>query len=236
MTHRLSILVFCAGMLASTASHALFRCGNVFQDRPCDAGSAQKAAATLAAKPQAGSSAAAAPAAGAAVSPFAIECAKVGKSSLDISWKREAGQLREAQAANGSPEHRKLVGAVYDRRGSAPEVRAAIEAECIGERQRAADAAAAIAAIAAQGGLPTATTSPATGAGPAAAAATAAATAPALSAATGKTNDTAGRCTKLNHELASINQRARQGGSVATMEQINNERRALDRSISVAKC
>jgi hypothetical protein len=234
MQYTFKTLAFCFALLASGHSYALFRCGNVFQDRPCDSESAQKAAATLAAKPKAGSSestAAAASANGATVSPFAMECAKLGKNSLDIIWKREAGALREAQSAKGSSEYRKLVNSVYDRRGSAPEIKASIEAECIGERQRAADAAAAIAAIAAQGGLPTVAASPVAAAAPATAAAP-----PAPAATAASKNDNAVQCAKLNNELTSLKDRARQGGSVSTMERINNERRTVDSNISAAKC
>jgi hypothetical protein len=235
MKYIFKTLAFCLALLASGHSYALFRCGNVFQDRPCDSESAQKAAATLAAKPKAGSSEATAAAAakGATVSPFAMECAKLGKSSMEISWKREAGALREAQSAKGSSEHKKLVDSVYDRRGSAPEIKAAIEAECISERQHAADAAAAIAAIAAQGGLPTVAASPVAAAAPTAAAA---APAPAAASASASKNDNAVQCAKLNIELTTLKDRARQGGSVSTMERINNERRTVDSKISAARC
>jgi hypothetical protein len=232
MKYTFKTLAFCLALLASGHSYALFRCGNVFQDRPCDSESAQKAAATLAAKPKAGSSAAIAASAstnGATVSPFAMECAKLGKNSLDIIWKREAGSLREAQSAKGSSEHRKLVDAVYDRRGSAPEIRASIEADCIGEKQRAADAAAAIAAIAAQGGLPAVAASPAVAVAPTAAA-------PAPATAVAKKNDNASECADLNNKLSSLKDRARQGGGASTMEQINKERRTVDSNISAAKC
>jgi hypothetical protein len=228
MNSLLKTLVCSLAFLASGHSFALYRCGNVFQDRPCDGGDAQAPSAALerpAAKPQAASSASAS---AATVSPFAMACARVGKSSLDIIWKREAGALREAQYANveGSLEHKNLVDAVYDQRGTAPQIRAAIEADCIGEKQRAADANAALAAA-----------QKAPGATPAAVRA-APATAPLTVAAApaGKASDSAAQCAKLSSQLAAVQERARSGGGVATMEQIGNERRAIDSKISAAKC
>jgi hypothetical protein len=229
MNSILKTLVCSLALLASGHSFALYRCGNVFQDRACDGSDVQAAPAATArptAKPQAASSAAAS---AATVSPFAMACARVGKSALDIIWKREAGALREAQYANaeGNLEHKNLVDAVYAQRGTAPQIRAAIETDCIGERQRAADANAALAAV-----------QKAQSSAPAAARATPAATAPlAVAAAPArKASDSAAHCTNLSSQLSAVQERARSGGGVATMEQIGNERRAIDSKISAAKC
>jgi hypothetical protein len=45
-----------------------------------------------------------------------------------------------------------------------------------------------------------------------------------------------GQCASLRSDLATLQSRARAGGSVATMERINNERRQVDSQISSAKC
>ncbi len=223
-------LICSLALLASGQSFALYRCGSVFQDRPCDIADAQAAAAAsarTAAKPPADSSANA-PAG--TVSPFAMACSRVGKSSLDIIWKREAGALREAQYASaaGNPEHKNLVDAVYEQRGTAPQIRAAIEADCIGEKQRAADANAAVAA---------AQKSPGASAAPARAAPTTGAAPLTVAAApAGKPNDSAAQCANLSSQLAAVQERARKGGGVAAMEQLANERRAIDTKISAAKC
>jgi hypothetical protein len=228
MNFPLKTLVCSLALLASGHSFALYRCGNVFQDRPCDGADAQAAPARPAVKPQAASSASAS---AATVSPFAMACARLGKSSLDIIWKREAGALREAQYANaeGNLEHKNLVDAVYEQRGTAPHIRAAIETDCIGEKQRAADANAALALVQkAQGTAPAAVrTAP-----------TAAATAPlnVAAAPAGKAGDSAAPCANLSSQLAAVQERARKGGGVAAMEQIGNERRAIDSKISAAKC
>jgi hypothetical protein len=236
MNSTLKTLVFCLGLLASAQSHALFRCGNVFQDRPCDGNDAQAvpAAATRpAAKTPAAVKGDVAPtdanASPGSASPFAMACSRMGKSSLDIIWKREAGALREAQyaSAGGNPEHKALVDAVYERRGTAPQIRAAIETDCIGEKQRAADAAAAIAALKKpQSTVPVAERTAPADAGPITVAA-----APA-----GKAADSAAQCAKLNSQLVAVQERARRGGTVASMEQIANDRRAIDSKISAAKC
>ena len=158
-----------------------------------------------------------------------MACSRVGKSSLDVIWKREAGALREAQYASnaGNPEHKSLVDAVYEQRGTAPQIRAAIEAECIGERQRAADANAALAAVQKNLGV----TAPARSV-------SSTGTAPLIVAAapTGKTGDSAAQCASVSSLLASVQERARKGGGVVTMEQLANERRAIDSKISAAKC
>ncbi len=232
MNSLVKTLVCSLALLASGHSFALYRCGNVFQDRPCDGGDAQAAPAASArpaatTKPPADN--AANPPAG-TVSPFAMACSRVGKSSLDIIWKREAGALREAQYANaeGNPDHKNLVDAVYEQRGTAPHIRAAIEADCIGEKQRAADANAALAAVQRSQGTAAAPAraAPAAGTAPLAVAA-----APA-----GKANDSAAQCANLSSQLTAVQERARKGGGVAAMEQINSERRAIDSKISAAKC
>jgi hypothetical protein len=218
--------------LAAGHSHAVYRCGNVFQDTPCDGGAAPKAAARPAPSAAADAPAAAPVAASKAatgVSPFAGVCARQGKSALDIVWKREAGALREAQRAK-SPENGKLIDAVYDRRGSAQEISAQIEAECITEKQRAADAAAALAALQQAAGAD----APATAPKPATALKEPSngESAPKTAA----TADNKAQCANLRQQLTAVQDRGRQGGNVADMERINTDRRKIDQQISNAKC
>lgn len=160
-----------------------------------------------------------------------MACARIGKSSLDIIWKREAGVLREAQYATAPSdlEHKKLVSSVYERRGTAPEIRAAIETDCIGEKQRAADTAAAIAVLQNAQGNTSAVKEPSSKvATPTAAAGE---SAPAI-----KKSINATQCADLNNELIFLQASSRRGGSVATMEGINAQRRAIDSKISSTKC
>jgi hypothetical protein len=218
-----------------STSYGAYRCGNVFQDRPCDAATAQTAA-TRAATAKAAVPSAAAVAAPAANSPFAAVCTRLGKSAMDVIWTREAGSTKEKQLQKSpgylsADDYANMVEAVYARRGSAPEIRASIEADCIAEKQRAADTAAAIAALQ-QGAKPVAQTPvvgvPVVGV-PAAPASAEAKTAPV------QASNTA-RCDSLMAERSDLQSRARQGGGIGTMEQINNQRRSVDTQISQAKC
>jgi hypothetical protein len=229
MNSSLKTLLCSLALLACGHSYAQYRCGNAFQDRPCDITDAQAAAAKTsraAAKTPADHSASVPPG---TVSPFAMVCSRVGKSSLDIIWKREAGALRETQYASnaGNPEHKNLVDAVYEQRGTAPQIREAIEADCIGEKQRAADANAALAAVQKS----QAVTAPVRAALATGTAPLAVAGAPA-----GKTSDNGAQCANLSSQLVAVQERARKGGGVAAMEQIATERRAIDSKISAAKC
>lgn len=119
-------------------AQSLFRCGNTYQDQPCNATQQGKVVgntgAARAAAPQ--------PAADAA-------CARRGSQAQKIMWGREAGQTAEVQLAAASSEaDRRLIADVYGRRGGSVEVRAAVEADCAAERERAARAAALLEAAA----------------------------------------------------------------------------------------
>ena len=136
------------------ASQALYRCGNSYQDKPCTSATAEAPVnpairnATLPAP---------APASAPSKSPFAPECGRIGVEAQRVAWTREAGatqekQLNELPRGSAYDEMVKTVGAVYSRRGTAPEIRAAIEADCVGEKQRQADAVAALKALNEQAG------------------------------------------------------------------------------------
>lgn len=143
--------------------------------------------------------------------------------------------LREAQYANSpsDPEHKKLVNLVFERRGSAPEIRAAIETDCIGERQRAADTAAAIAAL--QKNQEATSAGAGVGAEPSVGTSRQNAVVP-TPVSTVRKNDSAAQCANLNRELSTLQALSRQGGSIAAMEKINAQRRDIDSKISAAKC
>lgn len=153
----------CLGLLAlmvlATPAHALFRCGNSYQDKPCATAAAESSVnpairnATVPATP-----AAAKPLA----SPFAAACARMGNEAQRIVWNREAGATRDKQVAELPRGHAyddmvQTIDAVYIKRGTAPEIRGQIEAECLVQRQKQADAATALKALAEQAaGKPTA--------------------------------------------------------------------------------
>ncbi len=216
--------------LAGPAGATMYRCGNVFQDRPCEGGATEQRIVP-------GGSGTARPggnpaAPGAAVSPFAIPCARVGESAQRIVWKREGGATLEKQLneAHGDTELAATIQAVYARRGTAPEVRAAIESECVAERTKQAEAAEALKALQKQAG-PAAPAQ--AGAVPAARPAADAAPAAAVIPAATKPNPA---CAGLRRDLASVESQLRAGGKAGTMESLQNQRRAVDKQLSDAKC
>lgn len=146
----------CLGLLAlmvlATPAQALFRCGNSYQDKPCNTAAAENSVnpairnATVPATP-----AAVKPAA----SPFAAACARMGNEAQRVVWNREGGATREKQVAELPRGHAyddmvQTIDAVYTKRGTAPEIRGQIEAECLVQKQKQADAAAALKALAEQ--------------------------------------------------------------------------------------
>lgn len=128
----------CAAVLMWPAlqAHAqrMYRCGNAYQDRPCEGAQAGKEVRDF--------SGAAAP--GSKVAADA-QCARTGEEALKIVWARESGVTREQQLAS-RPQDQWLIETVYMKRGSAPEIRAGVEAACMAEKERQAAVLAATAA------------------------------------------------------------------------------------------
>lgn len=221
-------------LLATTPASAIYRCGNVFQDRPCSNSAEQV---RLGPSGQPVPSAAPATPAAQAASPFAAACARQGQDAQRVAWKREAGATQEMQLAelpaNGArDEMTAVIASVYTRRGSAPEIRAAVEAECLVEKKKQSDAAAALQALTEQAGkkngVPAATTAaPATEAGIPAL--------PKAGAAAGKPDPRAA-CPGLRSQEESLKDQMRTGGSAATMERYNAQRRQLDKQLLDARC
>ncbi|MES2938487.1 MAG: DUF4124 domain-containing protein [Pseudomonadota bacterium] len=213
-------------LLAAPAGATMYRCGNVFQDRPCDAGVTEQRITPGGARPAAAPANPPAPVA--AVSPFAVACARVGETAQRIVWKREGGATLEKQVneAHGNADLVATINAVYARRGTAPEIRTAIETECVAERTKQAEAAEALKALQKQAGP----ASPVQAApAPAADAAPAAAVVPAAA----KPNP---MCTSWRRDLASIEAQLRAGGKAAAMESLQNQRRSTEKQLSDAKC
>ena len=140
---RAAAIMLCA-LSAAGSAHAVYRCGNVYQDRPCDEKGPQAHLTPGMKSPAAEGGATPAPSQSA--SPFAPACARLGQEAQKVMWKREGGATQETQLAElpgNASRHdlAKVIESVYRKRGTAPEVRAAVEAECIAERQQAADTA-----------------------------------------------------------------------------------------------
>ena len=209
----------------------LYRCGNQYQQFPCASGQPGKPVNASGA----GKSAAASTATDA-------ECAARGMASQKIMWAREAGATQDKQLAelraNGQHDgaQTKLIAAVYARRGTVPEVRAAIEAECAAEKDKAAQAAALRAAAAKLDGQ--GATAPAAGtAAPASRPADGSASPIQASAAgTAATGASKSQCESYVRQLDSIRNSQRNSGSVAQMESLNNQRRAIEANQKAAGC
>jgi hypothetical protein len=219
---------------ASGAAHAVYRCGNVFQDTPCDAAGTQMTPGGARPSQPAPRAATPAPAgAAAAASPFAAACSRLGEEAQKMVWKREGGATQERQLADlpagNRQEMAKVLDSVYRKRGSAPEVRAAIEAECVAERQQAADQAAVLRALlpanASQAGLAPAA--------PSAADASASASSAAKSQAA---SGPSAACSAWRRDLDSVNSQLRAGGSAASMERLQAQRRGIEKSLADGHC
>jgi len=233
---RLAVLAWLT-LFAASAAHAVYRCGNVYQDTPCDDGPPQPHLSPGKAAPAAP---AAAPtgAAAAGGSPFAAACSRIGQAAQQMVWKRDAGATQEAQLSQLPPggsrdEMVKTLDSVYRKRGSAPEIRAAVEAECIAEKQQATDLAAAIKVLqdqqAQQGGAKSAPAATPATPNPADAELTSGKKA---AAETGPSKS----CASWRSELDSIKDALRRGGSPATMEQWQARRRSVEKSMAQSGC
>lgn len=183
-------------------AQTMYRCGQVFQDKPCNAGTTSRIIGTSTpqtANPPQGSSTVSDPV-----------CAQRGEQARKIVWAREVGRTRDDQLGNAqTPAERLLVEEVYLMRGRADEIASAIATKCAADRERTMQAAAILTQLRASAGEST----------PVPAAPTPAVTAEA--AATAK----AARCTAIDGELRSIQTQERTGGSAGTMERLRNQKR-----------
>jgi hypothetical protein len=229
MKTRTSPLILGCGLLIALQVHAqtLYRCGSVYQDRPCDAGKPGKVVGS--------SRAAQAPPASAGVD---AECVQRGKDSLTIVWSREGGASEERLLAEAkSPQDKRLVRDVYRRHGGASTVRAAVEADCMAEKQKAEeDTAKAIAAAlkAQRDGTqpPERAPSQRTDAGADAAAAEERRRERAAYEADQKKQ----QCARYHSQLDSLRAQERAGGSARRMDELNDQRRSLRAQVSSAGC
>ena len=211
------------------AGQTLYRCGNKYQDVPCENGEPTKrisnAPSAKPAQPQV---------AGA-------ECAARGQDAMTIIWAREAGATQDRQLADverkglapkKAAETRRVIASVYQKTGSAPSIRAEIEAECLAEREKITQAQA-LAAAAAKLTADIPSDAPPT--------------TPAASgqqtAAPGGANQQAyaddqhkRECARLNKDLASVRSSQRARNSAADMETLNERRRQAEASLRSEGC
>lgn len=236
--------VACLLVLAGAPALAMYRCGNVFQDKPCESGPgirlspSGRPSSQPAAAPAAPAAATAGPSAKPATpSSFTAACARVGDQAQRIAWKREGGATQEQQLAERATvlprtEQVQTIAAVYARRGSAPEIRAAIESECIANKQKEAEAADLLRQLRKQAGETAEAPAPA----PQAAPTSPAEAAPQASATPASTKPSEAACANLRRPLDDVNSRLRRGGSARTMEFLQTERRRAEASLRSAGC
>lgn len=219
----MAMLLALVGLAFPGHAQKMYRCGNVYQDRPCAGEQQGKIIGSTGA-----TQASAAP----AVDGY---CARKGASAQKIMWAKEVGKTEEMQlSAATSGEERKLIADVYRKRGSSVEVRAAIEADCTAERQRAAQAAALIEAAAKLQGQDkpaAATPAAATSANSDAAAVRQQQEAAAREAASKKS-----RCGTLASRLENIRNSQRTGGSAATMDGLRRQQQDTEKEWNEAGC
>lgn len=229
-----SALLALAILLVGASAHAqtMYRCGNKYQDRPCDANQKGRAVGSTG-----NTSATAARPAGA---PDA-ECTQRGKDALKVVWSREGGATLErlmgeidssrASAARKA-EDKRFVQDVYRRPGAAGQVQSAVEADCAAEKEKAERAAAlAAAASKAQQELRPGSPAAPTQFGDPAAAERARQQSQAQDAERKRAN-----CARLNTSLDQLAAQERTGGSAATMDRLREQRRQLREEASRAGC
>jgi hypothetical protein len=126
----LGSLLLVLSMTTGAQAQTLYRCGNSYQDKPCDKGQKEQILGKLATtdntnKPVVDAS-----------------CRLRGEDAKKIIWMREAGATQERVLSEaGTEERKKLINEIYAQRGNAADVRAAVEKECMDEKQRAMNAA-----------------------------------------------------------------------------------------------
>lgn len=202
----------------------MYRCGSTYQDQPCSGHEEGKIVGST------GASRSSLPA-----HSSDAECARMGEDSRKIAWAREAGAMKEdAMARASSPRERELVEKVYILRGTSSEISAAIAADCVSEKERAAQAAALIQE--AQRLSPPGQANAPMGAS--------------NSRAVGQRNTEAApqnksaddsqarkqQCDRLRENLIRIANQQRQGGSAATMENLKQQQREVQSALDTAHC
>lgn len=212
-------------LCASAQAQTMYRCGSVYQDRPC----ADQPGRVVGSSTRASQSP--------TESAVDRDCSQRGAAALKIMWARESGRTEEMQLSSSThPSERKLISDVYRKRGSSVDVRSAIEADCAAEKGRAAQAAALIEAA---GKLTTQDRiAPAPAQNEAAGAASRAAAGKEYEASVEQSNaaNKKARCDSLNARVESIRSQQRIGGSASVMDSLNQQRRDTDKALSAAGC
>ncbi|WP_338849597.1 hypothetical protein V8J88_11155 [Massilia sp. W12] len=121
--------VLLAGLFSVSCAQGqtLYRCGSVYQDKPCADGGGKKL------PPVSGSTPAGAEIEG------DVQCRQRGEQAQKIVWAREAGQIEEQMLArSANPAEQQLVREVYAQRGTLQQIKRAIVTACMDEKKRQA--------------------------------------------------------------------------------------------------
>jgi hypothetical protein len=226
------IAVVAAGT-APGASAGLFRCGNVFQDRPCESGVQQEIL-----KPgRSGASTGGAPTAATKASPYAGVCGRMGEHAQRMVWQREGGATIERQMADlprgaDRQELQLVLESVYAKRGSATEIRGQVEAECVQRKQDSAAAAEALRDLQQRANQPGGVAAPPPSATPV----TAREQPPPATQPAAKGAQPSGLCASWREQRTAIEARLRSGGSAQTMEMYQRQRRDVEKQMSEGNC
>ena len=210
------------------AGGTMFRCGSSYQDRPCDAGQPSKVIGSNGASREQPAEAEA--------TPVDAVCAARGNRAKQIVWAKESGKTAEVQLAAATSEgDRRLIADVYSRRGSSLAVSKGVEADCMAERERAAQAAALIEAA----GKLQAQDRPALPPAQAESARPAETAAPPRQATTAPQATLAAknaRCQAMKGQLDEVTAAQRAGGTMAQMDQLNRQRQMAAKAWRDAGC
>lgn len=208
------VLLFAGLLSLPLQAQTMYRCGSSYQDRPCDNGQPGKIigvnrAPTDADKPK-----------------LDLACSRRGEEAKKIIWQREGGAIQEKLLAEaGNAERRKLIADVYAMRANSSEVRAAIESDCMAEKNR-------------ERAYPYAQSEADPGAFPSAQRSLPAAAGSAAQA--DKQAENAARkralCEQLKQQLAANRKSQRSGGSVESMESLNQQRRDSATELKAIGC
>lgn len=228
-----AVLLICA----QAQAQRMYRCGNQYQDTPCGGGQKGQTVNTSGSGKSPGQSSS------------DPECARRGAAAQQLMITREAGVTREKQLASIDTKNlslgqnlaeKNLVASVYSKRGSTPEVRAAIEAECVADKENATQALAlrqAAAALEEKGAVKPATGN--TAAQPAAVTGSnGQSTQPAGATSASNDADAAkkAQCSAFTAQLDSIRASQRTSGSASQMESLNERRRGIENQQRSAGC
>ena len=212
----LAVCLFSAGAQAQP----MYRCGNVYQDRPCTSDVPQRQV------PGTGGAAKSETVGASKSAGVDADCKRRGEAAKVVVWGRETGLTASDQNAKAtSAEQRSVIADVYTRRGRSVDIQAGVEADCMAEKERVAQAAALMLAADKLLAKPS-------GAAP---------IAPAVESVAGQGSVVAqatpsSQCPQIKENLKVIAEQQRVGGNSVRMESLNQQRQGLDKRSTELRC